>query len=224
MRLLRNLPRGFTLVELLVVITVIALLAGLLFPALKSARSKGTLTKCANNLRQISLALEMYANTYDDEYPMAVGAVHWDDEDPDSHVAPWSQRLLPYSKDVRLYECPGQPVYMKNNFSYFLGTRAALVATGGRASVSRKAIQLPAQYIMAGDSTFFEWDLADADKDNYSQDCLFTSAQDRQNIVRYHSGRVNVLFADGHVKSFNEFTDGEMTYAYDRPGVNWDAF
>ena len=54
---------GFTLVEVLVVIAVIATLAGLLLPVLSSARAAGRLTVCASNLRQIGLALHAYAHT-----------------------------------------------------------------------------------------------------------------------------------------------------------------
>ncbi|MFZ4695585.1 MAG: H-X9-DG-CTERM domain-containing protein [Verrucomicrobiia bacterium] len=38
----------------------------------------------------------------------------------------------------------------------------------------------------------------------------------------YHLGRVNVLFADGHVRAFNSFEGSEMTYSYDQPGLDFD--
>ncbi|MCX7866815.1 MAG: DUF1559 domain-containing protein [Limisphaera sp.] len=60
---------GFTLVELLVVIAVVALLAGLLLPALAAAHEKARRANCISNLRQIHLAIAMYADDHHDWLP-----------------------------------------------------------------------------------------------------------------------------------------------------------
>ena len=63
--------KGFTLIELLVVIAIIALLLAILMPALSRAKEQAQATRCLANLKQIGVAMHLYANDYDYQLPRA---------------------------------------------------------------------------------------------------------------------------------------------------------
>ena len=72
---------GFTLMELIVTMAIISLLASFLLPAAAKARERGRKANCANNLRQIGLALEMYITDNNSRYPFAAGKPSSNPED-----------------------------------------------------------------------------------------------------------------------------------------------
>ena len=64
-----TMPCGFTLIELMVVVAIISILAAMLLPALASAKGKARRIECLSGLRQLNLALTMYADDFEDQYP-----------------------------------------------------------------------------------------------------------------------------------------------------------
>ena len=68
--------KGFTLLESLVVVGIIAVLAAILLPALSAARRNARRHLCFNNLRQIGLAFQMYADDWYHSYPVDVNSLH----------------------------------------------------------------------------------------------------------------------------------------------------
>jgi len=100
--------KGFTLIELWVVIAIIALLLAILMPSLQAAKKRGQAVVCLNNLKQIGMAANFYASDYEDRIPRGEGK---------KKELIWFMRFLPYVghksitdyKLVDIYKCKAFP-------------------------------------------------------------------------------------------------------------------
>jgi len=192
---------AFTLIELLTVIAIIAVLAGLLFPVFLTARGKAREISCVSNLRQIGLAIRMYAQDYDELYPWAV--------DPTDKYTPeiWSpypefqaqipfmpmmhEALQPYVRSQALFRCPSDSGYDVEDFT-------------GMPLDAR-----PSSYQKFGTSYNFRTEIAfrhlgeASMRDPTGVNVMFDASG------RWHGGlildqmRYNVLHGDGHTKNLN---------------------
>jgi prepilin-type N-terminal cleavage/methylation domain-containing protein len=99
--------KGFTLIELLVVISIISVLIGLMMPAVQKAREAADRTVCANNLKQIALAMHNYESIFQSLPPARVSA----------NGASWAVVILPWIEQGNLHRQwnMNAPYYLQND-------------------------------------------------------------------------------------------------------------
>jgi len=113
----KKLNKGFTLIELLVVIAIIALLLAILMPALSRAKEQAQATRCLANLKQIGVAMHLYASDYDYKLPRAElrpGVAVYNGID-----MRWPVLFMPYVGgisdkvenyyELKIFDCPSYP-------------------------------------------------------------------------------------------------------------------
>jgi len=215
---------GFTLIELLVVIAIIAILAAILFPVFARAREKARQTSCLNNMKQMALAVHMYAQDYDETLPFAT---MWTGGSPAGAFSGytsyliWPDLLYPYVKNRQVFICPSNMQdwigYGWNVYIGYYGAIWMIPAYSTRtqdiySGVKLATIPYPAQHVAIADhhkvppatSIYRLWG-------SYAADPLYWQ--------EVHNGGWNIAFVDGHAKWMapapsRDVTNGGSVYFY----------
>jgi len=226
----RTIKYGFTLVELLVVISIIALLLAIMMPALQRARSSAKAVVCMTNMRQLALGLDLYQN--DNKYFLPPIAMDINGKlpdmpgfllDPASHTT-WINKLykyLPKPSDGKpnIYMCPTFAPAIWQPDDVYSYTRTYGMQKPAQAwdviNIMRPKnfnSSRPCDLILVADSYTNDIGLAEKTQDYYldQSDMFFQKkyinepAKFRQHRIHLrHRNKGNVVFGDMHVKAMD---------------------
>jgi prepilin-type processing-associated H-X9-DG protein len=183
-----NRPRGaggFTLVELLVVIGIVMILAGLLLPVMSGAVARAKVAQCMGNLRQVGMAAVMYGDDHNDALPRSA-----------HEGQSWVETLQPYCGGTNLWRCPEDRNRGRGN-SY--GLNDFLLP---QRYERRTQVPSTAETMLMGEC-----------RESYERDHFHFAGPEHgsyevasfrgQVAVSRHRGGAQYLFVDGHVERWN---------------------
>jgi prepilin-type N-terminal cleavage/methylation domain-containing protein len=116
--------RGFTLLELILVIAIVGLLSTLLFPAITTMGDRARSLKCANHLRQIGASAHLYANEHENRFPRI-------EVDPDEPIYPPEENVKPILETLQAYGVTEAVLQCEADLRGPTGMRNARQATSG---------------------------------------------------------------------------------------------
>lgn len=189
---IRGQVRGFSLVELLVVIGIVAILASLLMGGYGRVKDRAAAAGCANNLRQIGMGMTQFASENRNFYPATYGNVN----------GTWAQALVAdgYVQDTRIFKCPADkitkaPIGKARSYTYCSPVMANNNYVNPTIPLNRLTIESPTtQYMIT------EWHSSDPYA-TWDGGNTINAGWDIVGAPNGHSaaGR-SFLFADGHVE------------------------
>ena len=194
---------GFTLVELLVVMTIISMLMSILLPALSNAREQGKSLVCKVNTKGLQFAWLMYASENNDKVcPSSIWVTdHWTViPEYNTDLALKNGRLWPYTGDVKLYKCPSYKGWLNRNYfvSCAMGRfyfRLADIDTSAQRAVFLDGTRYYAAGTIPAPETLQIY--YPVSKSNYD----IWGSSGNYPAVRHNNG-FNVSFADGHIEYY----------------------
>jgi prepilin-type N-terminal cleavage/methylation domain-containing protein len=211
--------RGFSLIEVLVVIAILAILMALLLPSLRAAREQADRTKCAAQLHALGLAFQLYANANNGSLPAFSGWHTWPrglPEDQDDGPA-WTEELIPYfaDPDSKAYQCPSLPEPRVR--SYFMAAVWSFV--NHRQAMKFSDVRMSSRFVLSGDLTnprVYPYPLGPGDHTSQDADLSDEASPllcfPEQGGFLMHRGGDNVLFDDIHVETFSAYDELRLTF------------